>query len=389
MGALQMSKNNKIKIKLLLNRSLCFIKLRENEMAYIDAKNALNINSEAIKVKYRYLCTLKNIAKYKEAMTMIKSLDFNQMKSEKIKNEFINLQSAINQKYNEYEGRFNAISYKMMRHKTEWQNVKDFIGDIDIKWISKTKGRGIIATKNIKRGKLILVEKAFSFGNLYKNDCKKKNVFVQTVNDETNSVYSGRNQQLILMTIFECFCCQFDDFNDFDIDRYSLQSLLNKWKLLQLYDGSECIQSVNKNIIKIFRSKQLLDTLNQRELNKIKDEIISAKKVNDIICSNAFETLLKPEHIKYFFDNDENAEFDVIKNEKFCGCGLWIISSLFNHCNDSNAQRCVYYKTMFIKTKKEIKKGEEITISYIDQTLPANHKQQQLKNWGIETTQYQ
>ena len=71
----------------------------------------------------------------------------------------------------------------------------------------------------------------------------------------------------------------------------------------------------------------------------------------------------------------------MITNEKYCGCGLWIIGSLFNHCNDSNAQRCVLYKTMFIKSKKNIVKGEEITISYIDQTI--EDKQTELKNWGI------
>ena len=380
--ALKVCKHNDMKVKLLLNRSLCFIKQNENELAFIGAQNALKMDPGGMKVKYRYLCALCNIAKYEEALAMIKDLDLNQMQSAKIKNDFKKLWQTIKQRCNEYKGEFNAVSYKMMRHKTEWKMVEDYIGDIEIKWISKAKGRGIVATRNIKQGELVLVEKAFAFGD-YKNG---KNVFVQTVNNETKSVYSGRNQELILKTISKCFCCDYADFNEFDLQRYSLQSLLNKWKLLQLFDGNECVERVHQNMMKIFRGKRLLDSMDERELNGVREAIISAKRVSDVICANAFETLLKPENIKYFLDHDDDEKggFDLVKNERFCGCGLWIISSLFNHCNESNAERCVYYKTMFIKTKREIQKGEEITISYIDQTLSANNKQKQLKNWGID-----
>jgi len=64
---------------------------------------------------------------------------------------------------------------------------------------------------------------------------------------------------------------------------------------------------------------------------------------------------------------------------------LWIFGSLFNHSDQANAQRFVFYKMMFIKASADIKKGEEITISYVDRSMSASSKHTDLKQWNIQT----
>ena len=382
---------NEVKLKLLLNKSLCYLKLNEYNLSYIDAKNAYNIDSKSIKVQYRYLSSLTNIGKHEQALSMINNLDFNQITSKSIKKEFIKLKHTIYRRYNESIGKYVKDSYKLMSDDNQWKLVENYIGNIDIKMINKTKGRGIIATKDIKCGQLILAEKAFSFGcyKNYNND--NDNCYIQTFNDQCKTAYSGRNQELILNTLSQCFPYDYTNYSnqndEFPLYENSMQCILNKWRLLQLYDGNESnIKIPKENMIEMFRSNDLRELMEKNlDIERFKNAAISAKKVNDIILSNAFETLMNPEDIRYFMnDNDDGCNFDVIKNERYCGCGLWIIGSLFNHCNESNAERFIYYKMMFIKAKKDIKSGEEITISYIDQSISSNNdKQNELKNWGI------
>ena len=388
--------DDNIKMKLLLNRSLSYLKLNEYNLAYIDAQNAFSINPSCIKVQYRYLSCLTYIGEHQKALSIINGMDLNEINCVKTRKQFINLAATINRRYNEWIGKFDTNSYQLMADDKKYECVVDYIGNIQIEMINKTKGRGIIATKDIKCGQLILVEKAFSFGCYYNdndndndNDNKQQTTFIQTFNNENKRVYSGRNQELILNTISKCFpfnykdYCYDDDDDEGDMNEYdSIQCLINKWRLLQLYDGNS-VKNTNMNIEYLFDKQLIINGMDDDKMDKMRKEIISAKTVTDIILNNAFETLMKPENIEYFLNESDGDNFDLIKNERYCGSGLWIIASLFNHCHEPNAKRFVYYKTMFIVSQTNIQKGQEITISYVDQTMSKFNKCTQLKNWGI------
>eukprot|EP01084_Bolivina_argentea_P089883 162069_1 len=157
-------KNKNIHSKLLLNRSLSYLKLNENNLAYIDANHALKIDSKSVKIRYRYLCTLTNIGKHKKALSIINDIidaKQNNINSKSIQKEFLTLQNKIQRRYNESIGKYNSISYELMSDEYTNKTVEDYIGNIEIIQIDKIKGRGIIATKDIKHGALILVEKHF------------------------------------------------------------------------------------------------------------------------------------------------------------------------------------------------------------------------------------
>ncbi len=378
-------KEEALKLKLLLNRCLCFLKLNEYNLAYIDGHNAFQMDSKSPKVQFRFLCSLTNIGRHKEALSMIGRLRFDDIPSKSIQRAFETLKQTIARRHSESMGKYTKASYTKMSHETEWESVEDFVGDIEMKMMSEHKGRGIIASERIRRGQLLLVEKAFSFGSYFGLNGSNDNVFVQSLNEQCWTAYSGRNQELILDSISKCFPFNYLHFCvengcSHNVEDYeSMECVLNKWKLLQLYDGDGNSKNKMKVLdLRLLRNRNVRRLMDDHQVNAIKNAPISAKKVNDIILSNAFETLVNPQHIVHFVE-DEQIEFDVLKNERYCGCGLWIVGSLFNHSNASNAQRFVFYKHMMIKAVKDIEKGQEITISYIQH----QSKQNQLENWGI------
>ena len=112
------------------------------------------------------------------------------------------------------------------------------------------------------------------------------------------------------------------------------------------------------NIEYLFDKQLIINGMDDDKMDKMRKEIISAKTVTDIILNNAFETLMKPENIEYFLNESDGDNFDLIKNERYCGSGLWIIASLFNHCHEPNAKDLyiinnVYcHKQIFKKDKK-------------------------------------
>ena len=359
-------------VKLLLNRSLCFLKVGEWNLAAIDSHKAFAIEPTSLKVQYRHVCALSGIGKHNEALAMLGTTK-----------AFEKLKQRILRGRRESEGIYGKPSYRLMSDPTQWRFVEDFVGPIKVSRISESKGRGIIAAERIQRGGLILVEKAFPFGSYRGDNCP---VFVQTFSEQCATAYSGRNQELILDVICKCFPFDYTDYANTKRgaaepleSRHSKECLLNKWKLLQLYDGkAESIKKVPPDMVQRLKARTMR-FMDAATLKRVEAEAVSAQKVNDIILANAFETLLKPEHLAHFVDSDAGDTFDVLKNESFCGCGLWIIGSLFNHCDSANAQRFVMYKHMFVKATKDIRKGEEITISYIE----SQSKRDQLKRWGI------
>jgi hypothetical protein len=88
-------------------------------------------------------------------------------------------------------------------------------------------------------------------------------------------------------------------------------------------------------------------------------EEITTDMVEKVINYNSFSSMDINMCLTYSQGNDEDP------NE----CGLWTFPSIFNHSCKPN---CIYFnfgKYMVIKTGRDIKKGEELFISYIELCL--------------------
>ena len=91
----------------------------------------------------------------------------------------------------------------------------------------------------------------------------------------------------------------------------------------------------------------------------------SDDNIRDIISTNAILTLRN--------DRKKIAPFELCY-------GLYINCSFFNHSCDPN---CFYYgiaNMLIVKTIKDIKKGEELTVSYIE-PKPAYMRKNEISKW--------
>ena len=396
-----------ILVKLYCNVSLCYYMLNEYEWCYLYGLYGIKLirkyNIDFNKMEYRYISSLISIKYIKQAKAYMNGIDWDKIKCDKIKKEFKKLNRIIN--------------CKLKPDNSDWNTNSNFIGNIEIQYIDASKGRGIIATKDIKKGELILCEKAFSHGNYHKNT--DNDSMIQIYNEQTNKVYSGRNQELILDTIKQCFINGDYNLIEKDLNKifnykhlphniHSKRCQLNRKRLLSLYDGQKIKTDIlninefkydvldhNKNILLIhymcnqycnkYIEFNIYETISNYLVDKSFDnKLITSNKINNIILNNAFDSLINPNNIKHFTNNSTNNDINSLKNnEKYCISGLWLLGSMFNHSNNPNTKRIITNKTMIIKAKKDIKPGNEINISYIDNSISYHNKINELKNWGI------
>lgn len=78
--------------------------------------------------------------------------------------------------------------------------------------------------------------------------------------------------------------------------------------------------------------------------------------------------------------SDNKPEIGVLKGACIC-----IIQSCFNHSCDPNCHiHSVDDSTVYVTTNRDISKGEELTISYIDNTLPLDDRRSLIRNYHFD-----
>eukprot|EP01084_Bolivina_argentea_P169109 293177_1 len=147
--------------KLLNNRALCYIQLKNFQKAAKDANKALSMNDSWLKAKYTLCNALIGNKRYKEALNYLKGANLNKHKA------FKTLTKTINRKILETSKEFVYDKPKTMQL---WEPEIDFVSDsIEVVWINKKKGRGFVAVKDIKKGQLLVRETCFAMGYPVKN----------------------------------------------------------------------------------------------------------------------------------------------------------------------------------------------------------------------------
>ena len=139
---LENTQNDALKLKLLSNRSLCYLKLSRPSKAAEDAHAALKIDNDSIKFRYRYATALTNIRKHNQALDIIKTIDIKSIKSKSVQKEFETLKVRIYRRLLMAE-KFNPMnpwwSPKEL-NKMSWEEREDignyFSSSIKIKYIN-------------------------------------------------------------------------------------------------------------------------------------------------------------------------------------------------------------------------------------------------------------
>jgi len=321
---------------LLSNRSFTYHKLKKFELALEDAEKAILLNGENDKLKFRKAAALCGLCKYYQAKEIIESI----IKTNDSK-DVRELLHEIEEKILQSEkGKYDFYDlYK--NHANDFDlNVADYIGPIEI---GKTlnMGRGIFATRDIQAGELLSLSKAFSVVLKDENTSDKSKI-IEYVDSETNITYDPETASLINATIQKCSESLF---------------AINLCHLL--YDGSNEIPSINIKMLNPAYSRELIPNM--------KLSIDSAKIRRIISCNSFGAESVSPFNFK-------------LKN----GAGLWIVPSLYNHNCKPNAFRNCIGDIMIIRADRDIKKGEEIFVSYTPAEMTYKERCERLKFWKID-----
>ena len=223
----------------------------------------------------------------------------------------------------------NAKKYYLDSLNKEFQNTIFFNNDLIQENFNSSKGIHYIAKENIKEGTLLIVD--IPIVSIYEAEIKK---FSSTFEKFQKMGFTSNELAIeILFTIFK-------DRIEFDEEK---KYLLNKISQLS------CLSLKNANINKEERIKNF----------KYNDD-----DIKDLISNNAILTIR----------NDRKK----ISPIELC-YGLYINCSFFNHSCEPN---CFYFgiaNLLIVKAIKDIKKGEELTVSYIEPKPMALRKNELLK----------
>uniref|UniRef100_A0A914Z667 SET domain-containing protein n=1 Tax=Panagrolaimus superbus TaxID=310955 RepID=A0A914Z667_9BILA len=216
---------------------------------------------------------------------------------------------------------FAAILLESEKHEPQFE-VADYVGPIEIANIPG-KGRGIIASEDIKEGTLLVVSKAFSTSL-----CQDFLSLLGTI--QSFKKQGATADQLLQVTQI--------------MKNLQLNPQLGK-EIYDLYAGD-----LEQNV-------------------DIPFGVIDAARVQQISACNTFGTT----------DVGENSEsIDKIR--------LFVLPSYFNHSCIANGKREFFHDVMVVHATADIKKGEEIFVPYINLTYDFLERKKKLDFWKFTCT---
>ena len=353
---IEKSSQEEIKNRLITisNRAEGFLKLGYFYSSLKDCEEILTNNNQYLslldttqkdKIIYRKGRCKEQLATNLDEINKVNDI-YEQM-SEESKNKF-NIEAIknnLNEKKNNMQGKFkikellsyekscmdtiNAKKYYLDSLNKEFKNTSFFNQNLIQEEYNNSRGVHYIAKEDIKEGTLLIVE--IPIVSVYEAEIKK---FSSTFEKFEKMGFSSNELAFeILFTIFK--------------DRIEFSE--EKKYLVEQISQLSCLSLKNANLSKEERKNKF----------KYKDD-----DMKDIISNNAILTVRN--------DRKKIAPIELCY-------GLYIKCSFFNHSCEPN---CFYFgiaNMLIVKAIKHIKKGEELTVSYIEPKPMALRKNELLK----------
>ena len=426
------STDKEMRVKLLCNAALCAFNLKEFAMCDKFTSDAYDLDRNNIKVIYRHALSLHKCGETARAYGFLHtcSVDID-IESNKI---LSTLEKQLRQHMNESESHYYAVGKDIDSKKMN--DVANYYSDsFAIQYINDTRGRGIVATKNIAKDTIILVEKAFAMGKYHTPESAVQATAASfNLDVEANTVYLGKHIQLIHSILDKLYYrgmnCNFEQILfEKKYCSHFIQKRLDSLRLSMLFNGDSnacyknekrvkrfnklfpcvlnlTVKNKNKqktgkteeNNIYLFRfetsandKKRVKKVLNKMVDNSGDDcntELVTVRDINGIVNSNAFSTMVSYDAMTKEMRRELEKSVASKKDTPFLtNDGLWLTGSFFNHSEQPNAQRENFDNLMFVKATKDIKIGEEICIMYRPQFQNETKKQRKKlfkSTWGID-----
>ncbi|KAI1703543.1 SET domain-containing protein [Ditylenchus destructor] len=316
-----------------LNRSAVLIKMQRFYDSYESAQMALKNGADEEKALFRLGVAAYGMREWEKSVHHFRSLrdkfPANKAAKDDLGKAQIRLQEFQAGSYN-----FDQLFHQVFKEKKRFLDVSDYNGPIEISEIPR-KGKGIIASKDIKKGTLLMVSKAFSM------------------------IYD-------------------EDFTGIDLLSTNLITKIADMKCSAL-NVIGTVQTLLKNPQRADELYALHTGKNFEEASEIPKGVIDVGRIEKICSMNGFE----PENVFETADDSKTDDTDT-KFRFRKPAGLWTTPSYFNHSCIGNSHRTFFGDVMVIHAICDLKKGEEITHNYVSPTIPYKERAKTLERYGFK-----
>lgn len=246
------------------------------------------------------------------------------------------------------------------------------------------RGRGLFATKNIQAGELIMVEKALL--NIWPVKCPAPTVPPKTNNTATAAEDSKKKEVNPFQLI--------PDPNDRQERVYGMWNAIRgnprlAASFLDLYDGGDDRHH--------FHGKKIMEKDVDGQMVMDMFQLRAIMEYNIVCCPD----IKSSEHSEYipqeevaqtskFTTNDANEKKKNNNNAQpqqqhssSGSRGIWLYGSYLNHSCLPSAYRSFMGNMMQVRATRDIKKGEEVLVAYVDPTWPFDKRRKSLKALGL------
>uniref|UniRef100_A0A914EKB5 SET domain-containing protein n=1 Tax=Acrobeloides nanus TaxID=290746 RepID=A0A914EKB5_9BILA len=313
--ALELEPNSAV---IYLNRALVLIGLGRYYEAYEEAKKAESNGGDEEKTLFRLGKAAYGMRNWKLSLEHFsKLLTFYPKNAAAIK-ELDKIKTRLNEaQFGKYDLR--KLYDEAYKNNIGYFDVADYVGPVEVADIPN-KGKGLVVTRDVPRGTLLLVSKAFNL--TYDQD--RNNSHLIPYNMLTKEMDTGVEAVNILETV---------------------QALKrNPQRTRELYDlyAGDC---------------------NRDE--EIPEGVVDVGRIENICTFNAF----MPGNM---FENTSMGIF---------AAGLWVLPSYINHSCLGNASRVFYGDIMMVYAVNDLKTGDEIMWNYVDLNCPYKKRVERLQRY--------
>ena len=316
----------------LSNRALCYLKLDSFEDALQDAEAAVELDPNTHKYLYRLAMAWSGLGDHEKSVEILESIQLQE------NSDYSAALCKERKLLGNTRGKFDFDELAQKARSGEKLEIADFIGPIII---DKSKhGHGVFATRDIKKGELICVQRAIACLDPKKIDpfiIQETVFFANRVSTSYATTYQMMRQTLT--------------------ERIS-KSKLSAFRFFMLFTKHTNSEPIS---IELYRSKGY--------------ELIREKE-KPPFQMDALTTLIRGNIHRYYDPADpQNKEMDTI--------GIWVISSFFNHACLPNTMLTFYKDVCIVRAIVRIPKGSEVTSRLVSILFNVEERQAKLEQRGL------
>ncbi|KAG0569456.1 hypothetical protein KC19_6G091500 [Ceratodon purpureus] len=316
------------------NRAEAYIRLQEYSKALADAKKALSRDPNHLKSLFRKGRALLGLSQYEQALTTLQAAAPRAPTDR-------DLQAALHESSTGFQqschGHYDLSHYYLKGKQVgESPFCADYVGPVIVTDVGRGRGRGLILTKDVEAGELLLVANPIAFLPLQDVD--------PTRNDISQAFVNGKVQEGF-RKIIETAHAQ------------------NKGleRLSTLCDGEKVLPA---------------PSVNQTDSESATEEQLDAARIRRIVQLNAIngDATMGWKNLPGSGEQDKKVEH----------WGLWWLPSFINHSCLPSSSPILVGKALFVFASRDLRAGDEVTRAYFDIFQPLDQRKElSTKGWGF------